>query len=77
VEELREIAAEAGTKFSLTDQRPVPAKLSLKFLGSLTPKQMNAVRAVLSNDMGVLVAPPGAGKTVMGSMRLQSETCPH
>ena len=33
-EELREIVAEAGTKFSLTDQRPVPEKLSLKFLGS-------------------------------------------
>ena len=37
-EELREIVAEAGTRFSLTDQRPVPEKLTLKFLGSLTPE---------------------------------------
>jgi len=64
--ELREIAAEAGTKLSLADQRTVPEKLSLKFLGSLAPKQTNAARSVLSHDMGVLVAPPGAGKTVMG-----------
>jgi superfamily II DNA or RNA helicase len=76
VEELREIAAEAGTKFSVTDQRPVPKKLSLKFRGSLTPKQMNAVRAVLSDDMGVLVAPPGAGKTVMGCYAIAERNVP-
>jgi superfamily II DNA or RNA helicase len=76
VEELREIAAEAGTRFSLTDQRPVPEKLSLKFLGSLTPEQMNAVQAVLSHDMGVLVAPPGAGKTVMGCYAVAERNVP-
>lgn len=73
---LKEIAAEAGTEFSLTDQRPVPEKLSLKFLGSLTPKQMNALRAVLSDDMGVLVAPPGAGKTVMGCYAVAERNVP-
>jgi superfamily II DNA or RNA helicase len=76
VEELREIVAEAGTKFSLTDQRPVPEKLSLKFLGSLTPEQMNAVGAVLNHDMGVLVAPPGAGKTVMGCYAVTERKVP-
>lgn len=76
VEELRKIAVEAGTKFPLTDQRPVPEKLSLKFLGSLTPKQTNAVRAVLSDDMGVLVAPPGAGKTVMGCYAVAERNVP-
>jgi superfamily II DNA or RNA helicase len=76
VEELREIAAAAGTKFSLTDQRTVPEKLSLQFLGSLTPKQMNAVQAVLSDDMGVLVAPPGAGKTVMGCYAVAERNVP-
>ena len=76
VEELKEIVAEAGTKFSVTDQRPVPEKLSLKFLGSLTPKQMNAIRAVLGDDMGVLVAPPGAGKTVMGCYAVSERSVP-
>ena len=76
VEKLKEIAAEASTEFSLTDQRPVPEKLSLKFLGSLTSEQMNSVRAVLSDDMGVLVAPPGAGKTVMGCYAVAERNVP-
>jgi hypothetical protein len=66
VEELKEIAAEAGSEFILTDQCPVLEKLNLKFLGSLKPEQKDAVRGVLSENMGVLIAPPGAGKTVMG-----------
>ncbi|HEY7316145.1 MAG TPA: DEAD/DEAH box helicase family protein [Candidatus Binatia bacterium] len=66
LEELKDLTKGAGSEVSLVDRRPVPQKLSLKFLGSLTPQQMNAVRAVLRDDMGVLIAPPGAGKTVMG-----------
>jgi superfamily II DNA or RNA helicase len=48
----------------------------LKFVGSLTPEQMNAVRAVLSDDMGVLVAPPGAGKTVTGCYAVAERNVP-
>jgi len=76
VAELREIATKAGTQFSLTDQRAVPEKLTLKFLGSLTPNQMNAVRVVLNDDAGVLVAPPGAGKTVMGCYAVAERNVP-
>src|SRR5919106_4081334 len=74
--ELKEIAAEAGTEFSLADHRPVPEKLSLEFLGLLTSRQTNAVRAVLSGDMGVLIAPPGAGKTVMGCYAVAARNMP-
>jgi superfamily II DNA or RNA helicase len=76
LEEIKDLAKGTGSELYLTDQRPVPGKLSLKFLGSLTPKQMNAVRAVLSDDMGVLVAPPGAGKTVMGCYAVAERTMP-
>jgi superfamily II DNA or RNA helicase len=76
VEELKEIVAEASSELSLTDKRPVPEKLSLEFLGSLMPEQMNAVRAVLSDDMGVLIAPPGAGKTVMGCYAIAERNVP-
>jgi superfamily II DNA or RNA helicase len=65
-EEIKEIVKRAGSKISLIDQRLVPEKLALKFLGSLLPPQMKAVEAILRYDMGVLIAPPGAGKTVMG-----------
>ena len=76
LEEIKDLAKGTGSELYLTDQRPVPGKLSLKFLGSLTPKQMNAVRAVLSDDMGVLVAPPGAGKTVMGCYAVAERNMP-
>jgi superfamily II DNA or RNA helicase len=76
LEELKEIVAEASSELSLTDQRPVFEKLSLKFLGLLTPEQMNAVRAVLGDDMGVLIAPPGAGKTVMGCYAVAERNVP-
>lgn len=66
VEEIKEMVRGAGSELSLTDQRLVPEKLALKFLGSLMPPQMKAVEAILRYDMGVLIAPPGAGKTVMG-----------
>jgi superfamily II DNA or RNA helicase len=75
-EELKDLAKGTGSELYLTDQRPVPKKLSLKFLGSLTPEQMNAVRAVLNDDMGVLVAPPGAGKTVMGCYAVAERNMP-
>ena len=65
-----------GQRAFLTDHRPVPEKLSLKFLGSLTPEQLNAIRAVLSDDMGVLIAPPGAGKTVMGCYAVAERNVP-
>ena len=76
VEELKEIAEEADTELVVTDQRPLLEKLSLEFVGSLTPKQMNAVQAVLSDDMGVLIAPPGAGKTVMGCFAVAERNVP-
>ena len=74
--ELKDLAKDAGSEFSLADHRPVPEKLSLEFLGLLTSRQTNAVRAVLSGDMGVLIAPPGAGKTVMGCYAVAARNMP-
>src|SRR5207302_2220882 len=74
--ELKELAEEAGTNLSFTDQRPLLEKLHFKFAGSLTPKQVRAVQAVLSDDMGVLVAPPGAAKTVMGCYAVAERNVP-
>lgn len=64
--EIRQVAENAGSKLSVTDQRSTHEPLSFQFRGTLTPAQEKAVQKVLAHEMGVLVAPPGAGKTVMG-----------
>jgi hypothetical protein len=75
-EELQQTAEAAGSDLRLTDQRWAAEKLSLEFFGSLTPSQERAVEAVLSHDMGVLIAPPGAGKTVMGCFTVAKRNVP-
>lgn len=76
LEDVRQAAQEAGSEIAMIDQRPVPEKLSLKFLGSLTPSQEQAVQNLLAHEMGVLVAPPGAGKTVMGCFAVAKRSLP-
>lgn len=61
-----DIAKKTGSSVVVKDERPRFPKLSLKFYGDLTQQQKNAVSSMTKSDIGVLVAPPGAGKTVMG-----------
>jgi hypothetical protein len=56
----------AGSRLAITDLRSAPAKLEIEFTGTLRAEQQAAVDAVAAYELGVLVAPPGAGKTVMG-----------
>jgi superfamily II DNA or RNA helicase len=56
----------AGGEVEIHDLRPKHEKIKIAFQGTLSPVQDEAVKAVLAHDQGVLVAPPGSGKTVMG-----------
>jgi superfamily II DNA or RNA helicase len=56
----------AGGRLRIEDHRPPESPHSFVFHGNLAPEQQTAVEAMLHHDDGVLLAPPGAGKTVMG-----------
>lgn len=56
---------EAGSKIELDDKRITGDALDLTATFELRPQQQEAVDATLPHDLGLLVAPPGSGKTVM------------
>ncbi len=61
------LLAKLGNALSIRDERVGGEVESFTFHGSLTPLQKEAAHALLNHDTGVLVAPPGVGKTVVGA----------
>jgi len=61
-----------GATLEIDDQREPGQAIEHRFRGTSTGLQEQAVRALLAHDIGVLVAPPGVGKTVAG-IRLIAE----
>lgn len=55
-----------GTVLKIEDHRQVGEIIKYRFQGTLTELQKNAVRSMLDHDIGILIAPPGIGKTVAG-----------
>ncbi len=51
----------------MKDERHIGKRLRLRFHGELTPVQKRAAEALLQHDIGVFVAPPGLGKTVLAT----------
>lgn len=56
---------EAGGKLEIEDLRSQNSPITLTFHGELTMAQTIAVEAAVPHEHAVLLAPPGAGKTVM------------
>jgi len=73
---LEEIVEEADSRLQVKDLRRDPERLSLAFNGCLTPRQEEAVKALLSHEQGVLVAPPGIGKTIIACAVAASRNVP-
>lgn len=66
----------AGSKLEVTDQRVSgePVNLSPEF--ELRPQQQAAVEAIDPHELGLLVAPPGSGKTVMACAVIARRSVP-
>jgi superfamily II DNA or RNA helicase len=72
----QELFRKAGGQLGYEDQRPQRNTCEFAFHGELTPDQQSAVTAMLAHDDGVLLAPPGAGKTVMGCAIIAARKTP-
>jgi superfamily II DNA or RNA helicase len=59
------LAAQTGSRLDITDRRSPGTARDITCSAVLTPAQHDAVTELTRHDLGVLVAPPGAGKTVM------------
>lgn len=55
----------SGATVVIRDERIAKKKIKVKFEGELSAPQKKAVQAMSKSDLGILMAPPGAGKTVM------------
>ncbi|MBB2941931.1 superfamily II DNA or RNA helicase [Actinoplanes lutulentus] len=59
------IVEDAGSRLVITDTRDAGREIEVAFTAELTTRQSAGVSAMLAHDDGMLVAPPGSGKTVM------------
>ena len=57
--------ANCGSRLTIEDRRLTSKKIRVKFDGELRNYQKVAVEKLQNEEFGVLVAPPGSGKTVM------------
>lgn len=65
LDEVTKILTIAGAHVVIRDERIGRKKLKVEFTGELTSPQIEAVKKIRKSDIGILMAPPGAGKTVM------------
>lgn len=76
LEECLAIAHNHGTTITIRDRRKEYSPIAVTFSGTLQPQQEDACEALLSAESGVLVASPGAGKTVMACSIIASRKVP-
>ena len=59
------MVADAGSTLDVVDSCGTPDQIDVSLQADLTDRQERALDALVPHDLGVLVAPPGSGKTVI------------
>ncbi len=75
-DKIKELFASLGSRVDVVDDRPDPPAADFEFRGELRPQQSAAVADLVDHELGVLVAPPGAGKTVMACAVIAHHSTP-
>jgi superfamily II DNA or RNA helicase len=75
LDEVRILLQEHESRLELEDLRNSGNPIDASFFGELTNAQRQAVKAILEYDSGVIVAPPGFGKTVLGTYLMAQRKC--
>jgi len=63
--DVKALLSEYGVRLNVNDKRFAGRKANFIFSGTLTDEQKKALKEILKSDLGVFVAPPGIGKTVL------------
>lgn len=66
LDKVKEVLTSAGGEVIIRDERLGRKRLKVEFNGQLNEDQEKALAVLKRHDTGVLSAPPGAGKTVLG-----------
>ncbi|MQA97392.1 MAG: helicase [Streptosporangiales bacterium] len=75
-DEAAALVAVAGGTLQVTSACDPPASIQARFTGELNAVQAEAVTAMAAHPTGVLVAPPGTGKTVMACALIAHHALP-
>jgi superfamily II DNA or RNA helicase len=74
-DDVRALLHEHNSHFDVEDLRNSGDPIEATFLGKLTNAQQQAARVILEHNNGVIVAPPGFGKTVLGTYLIAQRRC--
>jgi superfamily II DNA or RNA helicase len=75
LDDVKTLLQENKSHLAVEDLRNLGDPMDASFFGELTNAQHQAVKIILEYDNGVIVAPPGFGKTILGTYLIAARKC--